>query len=180
MDTPLIIALITVLLLAAIMDLKSYRIPNLLTFPGMLAALTYYTVTGGWSGFLFSFKGAIVGILLLIVPYFMGGMGAGDAKLMGTVGSFIGAENVFMAFLFSALAGGLYSVVMLIIYRRQYKGRLANMWHSFLNFILTRKVSPVRNEKHQAGPKLCYGLAISVGTALYIALNETGHSIVIF
>ena len=177
MDTPLLILLITLLFMASYTDLRSYRIPNLLTFPGMLAALTYHTITSGWNGFFFSVAGVIVGTALLIIPYLMGGMGAGDAKLMGMVGAFLGTEKVLITFLFSALAGGLYSIVMLIVFRRQYKGRAANLWHSFLGLVLTRKLDSVSNEGDQTGPKLCYGLAISMGTVLYIVLNMTGHTI---
>jgi prepilin peptidase CpaA len=178
MDTTLFFLLITLLFIASYTDLRAYRIPNLLTFPGMLAALTYHTSTSGWNGFFFSVTGLIVGTALLIIPYLMGGMGAGDAKLMGMVGAFLGTEKVFMAFLFSALAGGLYSIVMLIVFRRQYQGRAANLWHSFLCLILTRKLDPVSNEGDQAGPKLCYGLAISMGTAFYLVWIMSGHTII--
>ena len=178
MDTPLLILLLALLLLASYTDLRFYRIPNLITFSGMLAALTYHTITGGWNGFFFSITGLIVGTALLIIPYLMGGMGAGDAKLMGTVGAFLGTEKVLMAFLFSALVGGLYSIIMLIVFHRQYRGRAANLWHSFLRFILTRKLDSISYERDHAGPKLCYGLAISVGTAFYLALIMTGHTII--
>jgi prepilin peptidase CpaA len=174
----LIVSLYIILLLASVADVRSYRIPNLLTYPGMLVGLCYHTVTGGWNGFWFSGAGLLLGTGLLFVPYLMGGMGAGDAKLLGTVGAFIGAEKVLVAFLFSALAGGLYSIVMLIIYRRQYQGRVAGMWHAFLNFILTRKLSPAGSAEKPTGPKLCYGLAIAVGTGLYIGLETTGHTII--
>ena len=62
------------------------------------------------------------GIALLVLPYIMGGMGAGDVKLMGAVGSFLGAKATLGAFLFIALAGGVYSLAIILIRRDVFKG----------------------------------------------------------
>ena len=105
------ILLFGLLVTAAGIDLATQKIPNKLTFPVITIALSFHTATAGFEGLLFSLGGIVVGIALLIVPYLMGGMGAGDAKLMGAVGAIIGAKSVFFTFLFSAIAGGVYAII---------------------------------------------------------------------
>ena len=82
MDYLPLIILNGVLIISAATDLRSQKIPNMVTLPAALAALAYHTKINGLEGFLFSATGLAAGIALLILPYLMGGMGAGDAKLL--------------------------------------------------------------------------------------------------
>ena len=70
----LIIFLSSILIIAAIIDVRVQKIPNLLTFPAMVMALIFHSVTGGWKGFVFSAEGLGLGIALFLIPYIMGGM----------------------------------------------------------------------------------------------------------
>ncbi len=70
-----------VLIICAITDLRQRRIPNLLTYPTIISALLAYSFIGGWDGFLFSLGGMAFGFALFLLPYLLGGMGAGDVKL---------------------------------------------------------------------------------------------------
>ena len=97
-DTLIIIALVLILIIASIIDYKQQRIPNIVTIPATVLALLFYWLSNGLEGFLFSIAGLFAGMGSLIIPYAMGGMGAGDVKLMGVVGSFLGAKGVFWAF----------------------------------------------------------------------------------
>ena len=174
----MIILLSILLLAAAIIDLKTYRIPNYLILSGILAALAYHFSSDGFNGLLFSVSGIVVGIGLLIIPYLMGGMGAGDAKLMGVVGGFLGAKGAFSAFLLIAVVGGVYALILRLIYKDELKGLSAKIYHGVLSFILTRKYVPDTGASSPNAPKLCYGLAIALGTFLYIALNGLGYSLI--
>ena len=78
--------LVALLITAAVIDLRTQKIPNLIVYPSVLIALTYNTIMNGAEGLLFSAGGIAIGTALLIIPYLMGGMGAGDAKLMGAIG----------------------------------------------------------------------------------------------
>ena len=60
-------------------------------------------------------------------------MGAGDAKLLGAVGSYIGAKSVFISFLFTAVAGGIYALLILILYNKKFKGFFTNFYYSGVN-----------------------------------------------
>ena len=171
-----LIVLNSVMAVSAVTDLRYQKIPNMVTLPAALAALTYHTMVNGLDGFLFSGAGLAVGISLLIFPYLMGGMGAGDVKLMGVVGSFIGPKQVFYAFLIIAIIGGIYALLIMFFQRSSFKGFFRDQFDSLMNIILTQKITPGSGLTDQRRPKLCYGLAISSGTGLYTILSLTGLS----
>jgi prepilin peptidase CpaA len=104
-------------------------------------------------------------------------MGAGDAKLMGAVGGMIGAKGVFFAFLCTAIVGGVYALVLILIHRPHFSGFLKKQMTTLWTFILTKKYIPDPIQAGQNRPRLCYGLAIALGTGLYIFLNQSGYQI---
>lgn len=157
--------LLIVLAIAAIIDIRTRRIPNWLTYPTMAVGLSYHVYTAGLQGFLFGLEGLILGFALLVVFYLLGGMGAGDVKLMAGVGSVLGPKVVFVAFLFTALAGGIYAIVILMIH-----GKLKNYLLTIKNLILMRKSVIVPSEDKEKLPVLCYGVAIAVGTFIAVIL----------
>ena len=112
-DPFLTIYLISILIVAAIIDIRIKKIPNLLTFPTMVLGLVYYSITTGWDGLLFSLGGLSLGIAIFFVLYLMGGMGAGDAKLMGAVGAITGPKGALIASIYSAVVGGVYALIAL-------------------------------------------------------------------
>lgn len=175
LDLVLIIFLSAVLICAGIFDFRIQKIPNMLTFPAALIALAYHFITSGFSGFLFSLQGLALGIGLLIIPYFLGGMGAGDAKLMGVVGGVLGARGVFYAFLSSAIVGGIYAVVLTFIYRQHFRGFYKKQLSALINLLLIRKYIPDPGDSDSNKPRLCYGLAIALGTGIYIAINSSAN-----
>ena len=177
MDNFCIMFLSGILIVSAGIDFDKQKIPNLITYPGMVIALFYHGMTRGADGLLFSLAGLAVGIGIFLVPYFLGGMGAGDAKLMGTVGAVIGAKGVFYAALGTALVGGIYALVLILVYRAHFRGFFGKHLTTFWTFILTRKYIPDPIQNAQARPKLCYGLAIALGTGLYMFLNQSGYEI---
>ena len=170
------IILIVVLIIAAISDIRFQKIPNWLTFPAMLAAVVINTSSMGLQGFLFSFGGILVGIAAMIIPYLMGGMGAGDAKLMGAVGGMLGPKGVFIAFLLTALIGGLYALGILA-----YCGGLGETvlryWQMLKMFFLTGKVSYVPPPAQDAKPRLRYGVAIAMGTIMTVVMKNPIYEI---
>jgi prepilin peptidase CpaA len=173
----LIIFLGIVLFVAVTIDLRTQRIPNLLTFPAAALTLIYYSINSGLNGFLFSAVGLLAGISLFIIPYLLGGMGAGDAKLMGVVGSVLGAKGVFYAFLFSAVVGGIYAIILTLFYRQQFRGFYKKQLVALINFFLIRKYIPEPGDVGRKKPRLCYGLAIALGTGIYIVFNLSHYGL---
>jgi len=174
-DVFLIIFLSIILIAAAINDLRFQKIPNLLTYPTMGIALGYHFMMSGPDGLIFSAGGLALGIAVLILPYLMGGMGAGDAKLMGAVGAILGAKGVFIAFLFTAITGGVYALILLLIKRQHFKGFFTRQAATLKSFIYTRQFIPIPEDSNEKKPKLCYGIAIALGTLFSVFLEFSGY-----
>jgi prepilin peptidase CpaA len=98
-------------LTAAGVDWRHRRIPNWLTVPGLLAGVAVHTVISGWPGAKMSLEGAGLGLVILLPFVLLRAMGAGDWKLMGAVGAFLGPVFLMFVLLGSAFIGGLMAVV---------------------------------------------------------------------
>ena len=116
-----------------------------------------------------------MGIAILIVPYLMGGMGAGDAKLMGTVGAVVGAKGVFVSFLFTAIVGGIYALIVLLRNRQYSKGFITRNTTTAKTFLFTGQFIPISDNAEKKKPKLCYGVAIALGTSIYMFFELSDH-----
>ena len=77
-------------LVAVAWDLSTRRIPNVLTFGAALAALIAHAYIGGWNGLGMAAAGWVAGVMLFFPVFALGGMGAGDVKLLGAVGAWLG------------------------------------------------------------------------------------------
>ena len=157
-----------VLLIAVIVDIRSHKIPNWLTFSSSIIAIIYHTCVKGTEGLLFSLKGLLVGIAVLIIPYLMGGIGAGDVKLMGVIGGFLGYGSVFIAFLCSAIIGGFYALMLLAL-NGHIKETLQRYGTMLKTFLLTQKFIYISPSSQEKKPRLCYGVAIALGTIISLA-----------
>ena len=167
---PVIIFLGVILIIASIKDFLSLRIPNWVTFPGLAVGLSYFSITRGYEGFLFSLIGALTGVGLLIIPYIIGGTGAGDVKLMGAVGSFLGAHGVFIVFILSCILGGAYALFLLVS-----KGLLLSTFRRYGRilwcFIITQKFIYIPPAIKEKSLKIRFGLAIALGTGSYLVFG---------
>ena len=175
MDYFPVLFLAVVLMLAAINDLRVNKIPNLLTYPAMVTALAYHGLSSGLEGFLFSIEGLGVGLAILILPFLMGGMGAADAKLMGAVGAMLGPQGVFIAFLFTALFGGMYGLALLLARPEYIKGWIKRWGTMLSTFLFIRQFIYVPPARNKAKLKLCYGFAIAVGTMGSVFWKVSGY-----
>ena len=101
-------------LLAAATDLWKFKVYNLLTLPTLTLGLAASTILGGWAGLWSSLLGAGLGFAILVVFHALGGVGAGDVKLLTAVGAWLGPVWTVQVFLASALAAGAYAVVLVL------------------------------------------------------------------
>jgi prepilin peptidase CpaA len=156
--------LISSLLISLITDLRERKIYNIVTFPAILGGILFHTWNSGWQGLQFSFQGLFLGFGLLLIPYMLGGMGAGDVKLLGTIGALKGAGFVFYAFFYIAMIGGIVSIVILLN-----KKEFFSFWKRTIFSLQFRTIDGLNKEDlHHAFP---YGLAIVMGTLLYIGVD---------
>ncbi|AMD02291.1 A24 family peptidase [Halomonas chromatireducens] len=107
--------------IAAGWDLRIRRIPNRLVLAGTVMGLLLQGVLVGTGGFLAAILGLLVGMAILMPGYLMGFTGAGDAKLMAAVGTFLGPVGVLQAGLMSIVVGGIVGMVFATsaLFRRQ-------------------------------------------------------------
>jgi prepilin peptidase CpaA len=159
-----------VLVEAALIDGKSLRVPNWLTFHFLLGALAYAFWAGGSAALVWSLEGAAVGLVCLLPLYAIGGMGAGDVKLMAGLGAWIGPFSAMWAFVSSALVGGLIAVGMMVA-----SGELVR--HVALIQIIGREILILRNpallaqraaERKPTMTLLPYGIPIAIGSIAYL------------
>ena len=167
-DTFSIIFLTIVLITAAIIDLRVRRIPNILTFPSMGVALIYHFTTGGLYGLYASVIGLILGAAIFIIPYMMGGMGAGDAKLMGAVGAILGPKMLIVSSVFVAIIGGIYALFIFSINYKYTKNLFNRIFFTAKHYILTKKLLFVGSNDEYKKPKLCYAIPIAFGTLISV------------
>jgi prepilin peptidase CpaA len=164
--------LVTLLLGAIAYDIKWRRIPNGLVLAGLLLGLLLHfiqlflserSLAGGswWSPVL----GCVVGFTLFMPLHVLRAMGAGDVKLMAMVGTFVGTKSVVVAVLYTLVAGGLLSLVFMLIYG------VAVQTISNLRVILrdlAQRASGRQTIRHEplqvTAARLPYAVAIGIGT----------------
>lgn len=110
-----LIAVAAVTLFAAVTDVRRFKVPNKLTFPALLLGLVCSSLLGGFMGLGISFLGAVTGFAVLLVFYALGGVGAGDVKLFTALGSWLGPRLTIEVFVASAIAAGIYALVLVIL-----------------------------------------------------------------
>ena len=87
-EEPWVVWLVTiVLVVAAVIDGKQLKVPNWITFPMILSGWVYSAYAFGFEGIGWSLVGTAVGLAVLMPAYAIGGMGAGDVKLMAGIGA---------------------------------------------------------------------------------------------
>jgi prepilin peptidase CpaA len=179
-----IVLLCTLLLIASWYDIKSNRIPNWLVLAGSVLALAMHSVmpagfglvgeAPGGIGFLASLKGLGLGFALFMPFYMLRLMGAGDVKLMATVGAFLGIPDILWAMLATFLAGGVLTVVIGLA-----RGVLKQTIH---NIVFMMNISAIKaqtgslpsfDEAPKTAAKLPYGVAIALGTMSYLAYKAS-------
>ena len=159
------IILFTSLAVSLYTDLKYKKIYNKILFPALLSALLYHVVFGGLPELKNSLQGLFMGMAFLFIPFAMGGIGAGDVKLMGLIGACKGTAFVWPAFLATALAGGLIALYILIRQKRLSR-TLMGLKYTLLTLMgLLPRDNPFTNGTMVTAPTTFpYGTAITAGT----------------
>jgi len=150
--------LIIVLVVSLFTDLKERKILNAVTVPAAIVGLCYNCATGGLAGVKFALSGLLVGMGILLIPFLMGGIGAGDVKLLGVVGAVKGPAFVVNAGICSAVAGGILVLVLLVC-----RGSLLEVLRNTAYGLATLGGSFLTNGS-MTGGSFPYGVAIFVGT----------------
>jgi len=167
-----------VLILAAVIDGMKLKVPNWITFPmivsGWIYSAAFVAGYSWWEGLLASFAGTVVGLLLLMPAYAIGGMGAGDVKLLAGVGAWIWTKDTCYAFAISAIVGGVIALIMVVLKRGWFKHQ-SQFW-MICNEIITvkdpEKLAAIAAERKPTMMLLPYGIPIAIGSIAYFVAAD--------
>jgi prepilin peptidase CpaA len=164
-----LLALITIVAIAVRQDLIEHRIPNVLTIGGLVAGLLTQSVFGGLNGLLGALAGAGVGFACLLPLYFGKGTGAGDVKLMGAVGAFLGPVNAFLAAALALMFGAVLAVGIVLWRLFESRTALSNSLsgHGTAAATSPATMSSVRKERFP------YAVAIGIGAIMTLWIRGT-------
>jgi prepilin peptidase CpaA len=164
-------AALAVALAACGTDLRTRRIPNVLTLGAAGGACVYHLAVGGWGGLGGALAGWGVGLVMFLPLFALRGMGGGDVKLLAALGAWLGPGQTVWLGLFTALAGGPLAVIVAL--SRGYLGRaLSNVW-GLLMFWRVAGVQPhpTLTLDSPGAPRLPYAVPIATGLVVTLWLR---------
>lgn len=174
--------LVTVtLIVAAVIDGFELKVPNWITFPMVITGWIYscafaqsHLGLSWYEGLGWSLAGTVVGLLTLLPLYAIGGMGAGDVKLMAGIGAWVHVTHTLWAFAVTGVVGALLAVLM-VLYRRAWT-KHSGQFMMILSEIITIKdpeqLSAIAAERKSSMFLLPYGIPIAIGTIAYFAWSD--------
>ena len=168
--------LIPGILLASWIDFAQRRVPNWLNATLIVLGFAVQGYFHGFAGMATGGWGLLTGFGLLIVPWMMHGMGAGDVKLMAAIGVWIGPMLTLYSFALGAMIGGVAAVIMIVS-----TGRL-RMACANMSVILSKCFSPQTMFTEYGAAKsfgstsqlLPYGVPLTAGTLMILGAKMFG------
>ena len=160
-----------VLVVAAAIDGWKLKVPNWITFPMIISGWIFSLVVYGWAGLGWSLCGTATGLILLYPLYEIGGMGAGDVKLLAGVGAWVWAGTTVYAFCVSAILGGVIAVGM-VFCRPGWQKHVKQFVGILREIIVIRNpdaLSAIAAQRKSTMALLPYGIPIAIGTIVYFA-----------
>jgi prepilin peptidase CpaA len=155
-------------------DWRSRRIPNWLTVPGLFVAIALHASITGWRGVLMSLEGVGLALVILLPLVLMRALGAGDWKLMGAVGAFLGPWMFLFVLLASVFVSGLMAMVLMIQTKRvkQTLSNLVVLVQGFFAFGV--RPHPEISLDNPTLLKLPFGVATAIGAVITFVVFRCG------
>lgn len=166
LKAPVLGLAIALALIAGWTDWRSRRIPNWLTVPGLVVGVLVNGLAAGWPGLRSSLLGAGFGLALLLPFVLLRSLGAGDWKLAGALGAFVGWEMLANLLMGSVLVAGVMALA-LVIYKKRFKETLRNIGRLLASMIMFRMPAPEISLDNPQSLKVPYGVALSLTTLFF-------------
>jgi len=176
---PRTVVLFCLLAYAAVIDVRTHRIPNRLVLSGLAFGFIYSAFVPFWGhhGFMWSLGGAAIGFGFFFPLWLLRMMGAGDVKLMAMVGSLLGMDAVQMALISTFAAGGMFALAFSLRHRKV-RQMLANIGRMFrqggVAVVMGAPVSAVATNGWQSVGKLAFAVPVAVGTIASVIARHFG------
>jgi prepilin peptidase CpaA len=168
----ILIVLVAFVVLCWAFDLRERRIPNWLSGSAVVAGLGLNLLFLGVSGLAHSLLGLAVTGGMLLAPFLLGGIGAGDVKMMGAVGSLLGPGLGLQAVVAGFIVGGVLTLAHLAYLGRAGE-KLAATAAMIGSSVRRRTVAPLRVDLDAPGAVVMpYSLALGVGSLAVVLLGR--------
>jgi len=138
------------------------KIPNIFTLALIIVGIIANISVSGLPGIVYSIAGFIVGLALLALPFFLGGMGAGDVKALAALGVLLGPEKTFQIFLYMGLIGGLLGVIFHLV-SSDVRKELRHFATTLKTIYLTKDYKSIKNHGIRTTYRFPYATAIAFG-----------------
>lgn len=155
---------------AGVLDWRYRRIPNWLTITGLIAGIAVNSALGGWSGAKASLLGAGLGLLVLLPFVLLRALGAGDWKLVGALGAFLGPARLADVLIAAMIVAGVMALV-LVIAKGRFGETLRNMGHLLRSLATLQKPDAAVSLDSPTSAKVPFGVAVAVAVLLYAAVH---------
>ena len=173
LNPPILAGAILLALIGGYTDLRSRRIPNWLTVPGLVVGVAASTILGGWSGLKTSLLGTALAFAVLLPFWLLRSLGAGDLKFATAVGAYFGPIRMIDILLGSIFVAGVMALI-LIIYKGRFLESIRNIGHilfSLMKFSLPGTQVRLENPDALTIP---WGVALAITVTLYAILLHSG------
>jgi prepilin peptidase CpaA len=157
------------------MDWRTRRIPNWLTVSGAVAGLAANVILRGWHGAVISLEGAGLALGLLLPLVLLRGLGAGDWKLMGAMGSVMGWQSMLSILFVSVLMSLILAVIQMVAAKRV-KTTLWNVMTLAMGFATFRiRANPEISLDNPNLIKQPFGAVVAAATLFSFVLAHWRH-----
>jgi prepilin peptidase CpaA len=152
--------------IAGFTDWRSRRIPNWLTVGGLLLGILVNSLVRGWTGAKESLLGASLGLVLLFPFVLMRSLGAGDWKLVGALGAFLGPFRLITVLFATVLVAGLMALI-LVIWKRRLGQTLRNIARMLGAAFTLHLPGPEVSLDNPEALKIPFGVAAAIAVLLH-------------
>jgi len=155
---------------AGALDWRYRRIPNWLTVTGLVAGLALNSASSGWHGAKTSLLGAGLGLLVLLPFVLLRALGAGDWKLVGALGAFLGPRQLADVLMAAVIVAGVMALV-LVVAKGRFGETLRNMGGLLRSLAMLQKPDAAVSLDSPTSTKVPFGVAVAVAVLLYAAVQ---------
>jgi len=160
-------------LTAGITDWRSRRIPNWLTVPAAVLGIAVNGWLRGWTGVKDSLLGVGLGLLLLLPFVLLRSLGAGDWKLVGALGAFLGPGNLIAVLFATVLVAGLMAL-LLVIWQGRLVHTLKNIGRLLAAIFSLHLPGQELTIDDPKSAKVPFGVAVAIAVIVYTARQTLG------
>ena len=165
------LAVLLVVSVAVAFDVHTRRIPNALNFGAAAAAVCFAFFQAGVSGMTSALAGWVLGAALFFPFFALGGMGAGDVKLLAALGAWLGPIDAVYLAVFSSLAGGVAALVVSVL-RGYLRQAFSNLWLMLMHWrVVGPTPVPGLTLRDGRAPRLAYAIPIAAGVLCTLWLH---------